>query len=230
MTAYAAGCLGPWAPPCTEKESLRLFLQRDNAIGAAFGAPQNGAMSLKLFRSTGFHSILAPGEARLALHPGWAVAIVAGWVGVACNVWFWHALASRGRGLMPAVAAALALTGGAGFLLSLLGWRRTFKMAATFVLLSGALLAGGVLTQDIPARLLVDPALRLATLMPTWASLFRWQVPTLLVLLGGVPVIYLWNVQLRRLPGSDQFKTNLAGMVTWALVFACGFAALYATA
>lgn len=185
-------------------------------------------MSLKLFRSTGFHSILTPGEARLALHPGWAVAIAAGWVGVACNVWFWHAVLGRGEGLMAAVAAALALTGASGFVLSVLGWRRTFKAAATIVLLFGALLAGGVLTQDIPARLLADPALRLAMLMPTWASLFQWQVPTLLVLLGGVPVLYLWNVQLRRLPGSAQFSTNLAGMVAWALVFACGFAALYA--
>lgn len=187
-------------------------------------------MSLKLFRSTGYHSILTPGEARLALHPGWAVAMAAGWVGLACNVWFWQALASGGRDLLPATGAALALSGAAGFALSLLGWRRTFKTAATVVLLLGALLAGGVLTQDIPARLLVDPALRLSTLMPTWASLFQWQVPTLLALLGGVPVIYLWNVQLRRLPGSDQFRTNLAGMVAWALVFTCGFAALYTLA
>lgn len=187
-------------------------------------------MSLKLFRSTGYHSILTPGEARLALHPGWAVAMVAGWIGLACNVWIWHALASGGRDLLPATGAALALGGAVGFALSLLGWRRTFKTAATVVLLLGALLAGGVLTQDIPARQLADPALRLSALLPPWASLFRWQVPTLLVLLGVVPVVTLWNVQLRRLAGSDQFRTNLAGMVTWALVFACGFAVLYASA
>ncbi len=187
-------------------------------------------MSLKLFRSTGFHSILTPGEARLALHPGWAVAIASGWIGVACNVWFWHALASGGRGLALALGAVLALAGAAGFVLSVLGWRRTFKAAGTAALLFGALLAGGVLTQDIPAGLLVDPSLRLSTLMPTWASLLQWQVPTLLVLLGGIPVLYLWNVQLRRLPGSAQLRTNLAGMVAWALVFTCGFAVLYALA
>ncbi|WBY01381.1 hypothetical protein PE066_18240 [Ramlibacter tataouinensis] len=187
-------------------------------------------MSLKLFRSTGYHSILTPGEARLALHPGWAVTIVAGWVGLASNVWFWQALATGGQDALPAAGSALALSGAAGSALSLFGWRRTFKLAATGVLLFGALLAGGVLTQDIPARQLADPALRLSTLLPTWASLFRWQVPTLLVLLGGIPVIYLWNVQLRRLAGSEQFRTNLAGLVTWALVFACGFAVLYATA
>ncbi|HYD76416.1 hypothetical protein [Ramlibacter sp.] len=185
-------------------------------------------MSLKLFRSTGFHSILTPGEARLALHPGWAVAIAAGWIGVACNVWFWHALGGRTEQLPAAVGAALTMAGAAGFVLSLLGWRRTFKAAATGLLLLGALLAGGVLTQDLPPELLVDSGLRLSTLMPTWASLFQWQVPSLLVLLGLLPVLYLWNLQLRRLPGSAQWRTNLAGMVTWALVFACGFAALYA--
>lgn len=186
-------------------------------------------MSLKLFRSTGFHSILTPGEARLALHPGWAVAAVAGWAGAACNPWLWQGLAAAGP-LLPGVAATVGITGAVGFFLSVFGWRRTFKPAATFALLGCALLCGGVWTQSIGPTALVDDSTRLSALLPTWASLFRWQVPTMLVLLGGLPVLWLWNTQLRRLSGPGQLKSNLLGMVLWFFVASVGFALLARTA
>ena len=43
-------------------------------------------MSLKLFRSTGYSSILAPGESRVATHPGWVILAISLWIGFACNV------------------------------------------------------------------------------------------------------------------------------------------------
>ena len=180
-------------------------------------------MSLKLFRSTGFHSILTPGEARLALHPGWAVAAVGGWVGVVTNPWFWQGLAGD---FLTGLASAIGIAGAIGFFLSVFGWRRTFKPAATFALLASALMAGGVWTQSIPPSALVDDSTRLSAMLPAWASLFRWQVPTLLVLLGGVPVIWLWNTQLRRLSGPAQLRSNLAGTFLWFFVASVGFALL----
>ena len=181
-------------------------------------------MSLKLFRSTGFHSILTPGEARLALHPAKAVAMVAGWVGVACNVRLWQALLGGDlQALAAALAAAAGLAGAAGLVLSVFGWRRTFKPAATFVLLGAALFAGGILTQGVPPSALVDESTRLSAMLPSWASLFRWQVPTVLVLLGGMPVLWLWNTQLRRLSGPAQTKANLVGAFLWFLLASASF-------
>jgi lipid A ethanolaminephosphotransferase len=183
-------------------------------------------MSLKLFRSTGFHSILTPGEARLALHPGRAVAMVSLWIGVACNPWPWQALVGAGPSFAGAVAAAVGLAGAAGFVLSLLGWRRTFKPAATFLLLGAALFAGGIWTQAVPPAALVDDSTRLSSMLPGWAALFGWQVPTLLALLGGLPVLWLWNTQLRRLSGPEQLRSNVTGTCVWFFVASLGFYAL----
>ena len=47
-------------------------------------------MSLKLFRSTGYSSILAPGESRVATHPGWVILAISLWIGFACNVALWR--------------------------------------------------------------------------------------------------------------------------------------------
>ncbi|TFZ08926.1 hypothetical protein [Ramlibacter humi] len=183
-------------------------------------------MSLKLFRSTGYHSILAPGEARLALHPGWAVAAVGGWVGFVCNVWLWHVMLTGGSGFLPALASAVGVAGATACLLSVFGWRRTFKLAATFVLLVAALLAGGAWVNGVPAQALSDDTFRIASMLPPWATLFRWQVPTLLVVLGGLPVLWLWNLQLRRLSGPAQMSVNVWGAIWWGLLAAAGFFAL----
>lgn len=171
-------------------------------------------MSLKLFRSTGFHSILSPGETRVALHPGWAVLGVSAWIGVACNVWFWQALIRGGDFLGPLVLA-LAVTACAATALSLLGWRRTFKPIATLCLLMAALVASGAWTQNVTLQAALEGR-RLGALMPTWASLFGWQVPLLLVLLGLIPVLWLWNTQLRRLSGSAQWRSNTGSLFFYA--------------
>lgn len=167
-------------------------------------------MSLKLFRSTGFHSILTPGEARLALHPGWAVAAVAGWIAVACNVWLWQALLGHGA-LLPALTGTVAAFAYLAALLSALNWRRTFKTASSLALLTAALLAAGAWTQDVPLQQLLEGR-RVMSMLPTWASLFGWEVPMLLAMLGGLPVLWLWNTQLRRLSRAEQWKLNVAAL------------------
>ena len=92
------------------------------------GQGQNAAMSLKLFRSTGFESILTPGETRASLHPGWIITATSAWAGFVCNVALWRELWAGDR---PALARAFAL--GAfvaaicAVILSVLGWRKTLK-------------------------------------------------------------------------------------------------------
>lgn len=175
-------------------------------------------MSLKLFHHTDYaQSVLSPGETRFALHPGWAVLAASGWVGFVANVWFWRALLGSEPGLHLAVAAGLVATGAVAFVLGLFGSRRTFKPMAVLVLLVAAVVAAGAWTKDIPLETVLESR-RLMPLVPGWASFFGWQVPGLVVLLGLVPVIWLANVQLRRLTGAGQLGTNAAGMAMGALV------------
>lgn len=172
-------------------------------------------MSLKLFRSTGYSSILGPGETRVAPHPAWLVLAVSLWIGFACNVALWRNL----RSLDGALALGRALLAGAfiaaacGTLLSLLGWRRTLKRAAGLLLLLAALVAASVWVQGLPLdRTLLDQGLR-TLLLPAWPSLLRWQFPVLLVALGVVPVLWLSQLRMRRLPGPQQLQANIGGML-----------------
>jgi lipid A ethanolaminephosphotransferase len=174
-------------------------------------------MSLKLFRHTDYaQSILSPGETRFAMHPGWAVLVAGAWVGFVANAWFWRALLGSGTNLPHAVALGLVTGGAAGFVLSLFGWRRTFKPVAACVLLLAGVIAAGAWTQGATLDATLESR-RLLDLLPPWASFFGWQVPTLVVLLGLVPVIWLGNLQLRRLDGPSQLRTNLLGMTLAAL-------------
>lgn len=174
-------------------------------------------MSLRLFRSTGYHSILAPGETRVALHPGWAVLGASAWVGLACNPWLWLAAIGRGDDGLTALFAGIVAASACGFLLSVACWRRTFKPVATVVLLLAALACAGVWSHGLSLQQAV--AARPSQLLPGWVALFGWQVPTLLVVLGVAPVLWLWNTQLRRLGGPSQLRANLGGMAIAAL---CG--------
>ncbi|HZY19670.1 MAG TPA: hypothetical protein VFE82_14435 [Ramlibacter sp.] len=176
-------------------------------------------MSLKLFRHTGFHSVLTPGETRVALHPGWAITGASLWIGFACNVWVWRALVGGSENLGRSLVAGAVVAGIVGFVLSLFGWRRTLKPMATLLFLVAALLAGGTWVQDLSFQAAVEGK-RLGLLLPPWASFFRWQLPTLLVLLGLLPMIWIWNAQLRRLGGPVQLRSNILGMVLAACVAA----------
>lgn len=182
-------------------------------------------MSLKLFRSTGYHSILAPGEASVAMHPGWAVTAACLWVGFACNPWFWRSLSEGGSGLTAAGLQGVAIAGGAASVLSLFGWRRTLKPIATLMLAAAALVAAGVWTQDVALTATLESQ-RPMMALPSWASLFGWQVPTLLGLLGLLPMVWLWNAQLRRLSGSTQLRANLTGMALGATITGSAMLAL----
>lgn len=174
-------------------------------------------MSLRLFRSTGYHSILAPGETRVAPHPGWAMLAASAWIGFACNVWLWQVLLGRSAEWASPLCAGIVVASGCGFALSLAGWRRTLKPVATLLLLAGAWLSAGIWSHGLGMQ--AAAAARPLALFPSWVALLGWQVPMLLFVLGVVPVLWLWNAQLRRLSGPEQLRVNLGGMALSAL---CG--------
>ena len=183
-------------------------------------------MALRLFRTTGYSTLLMPGEARLGLHPARLVAAASLWLALACNVSLWRLLGDR-TGLEAiavhgwAVLASVALVAGASAtVLSLLGWRRTLKPAVTLALLAGALTACALWSRKLPvAALWQGPP---GTLLPDWTSFMRWQVLALFSALGLLPVVWAWNVAMRRLPGPEQLRSNLAGAAIGAAVFALG--------
>ena len=111
-------------------------------------------MSLKLFRHTGFSSILAPGENRSAPHPALVPALVGLWVALACNALLWREIArlpaAAGASWLAALAWGLFSGAACTLVLSLLGWRRTAKPAATAVLLVAAMAAWGIWKRGMP--------------------------------------------------------------------------------
>ena len=176
-------------------------------------------MALKLFRSTGYSSILAPGETRLALHPAWMILAVALWVGFVCNVAVWRGLrgsASLSHGLAVGAAAAAASV----LFLCVFGWRRTLKPASILLLVLAALASSTVWSEAWPvdAALLERPASTL--LVPPWASLLRWQVSATLAGLALVPAVWVSQTPVRRLGGPQQLRVNILGIVLACTVLA----------
>ena len=179
-------------------------------------------MTLKLFRSTGYSSILSAGETRVLLHPAWVVVCVGLWAGFACNVALWQALAA-GENLHRALLQGWLVAAASAVFLSFLGWRRTLKPAATLVLLLAALSACGTWSRGLP----LDASLfgrGPTALLPTWASLLDWQMPVVLAITGVLPMLWLWSTELRRLPGPAQLRVNVIGI---ALALGVGAGALY---
>ena len=178
-------------------------------------------MALRLFRTTGYSTLLMPGEARLAMHPVWLALGTSLWLALACNVGLWRLAADPAADARMALASVLLIAGGSFGLLSLLGWRRTLKFTATVLLLAGALAACGLWAQALPLEALWQQRPR--ALLPGWASFMRWQVPALMLLLAVFPIVWIWHVQVRRLPGPAQLKTNVLGAICGGIVFGAGW-------
>jgi glucan phosphoethanolaminetransferase (alkaline phosphatase superfamily) len=177
-------------------------------------------MSLKLFRSTGFESILTPGETRVSIHPGWIITATSAWAGFVCNMVFWRELWVGDRvALARAFALGAFVAAICAVILSVLGWRKTLKPAATLILFVAAFAACSIWQQDIP----VDANLfqhRLSSLLPSWPSLLRWQVATLLAVLALAPAVWLWNTPVLRLPGPQQLNINMIGTLLASILLA----------
>lgn len=177
-------------------------------------------MTLKLFRSTGYSTMLLPGEARLAPRPAWAVAAVGTWIALACNVSLWRALVDMDTpALLASLAQALAVGGATGAFLSLVCWRRTLKPLASALLVLAATSASSTWLHKLPADLAGSVTERI---FPGWAALLDWRVSTMLALLGLVPVLMLWTTQLRRLTGPVQLQANLKGFFLGAALGSAG--------
>lgn len=177
-------------------------------------------MALRLFRTTGYSTLLMPGEARVRPHPARLVVLASLWLALACNVGLWRLLTGASSDPRAALASVALIGGAAGVVFSLLGWRRTLKPAITLALVGGGLYAAGLWSQQLPVETLWQGPPR--TWMPAWASFMRWQPLVLVAVLAVVPSVAVWNAQVRKLSGPVQLKSNLWGAFLAALVFGAG--------
>ncbi len=180
-------------------------------------------MALRLFRTTGYSTLLMPGESKLGRHPGWLVLAASVWIGIVCNVGVWR-LFAHSASLREVLATAALLGGGSGVILGVLGWRRTLKFSVTVLLFAAALLATGVWVQALPLDALWQERPRV--LLPPWPNFLRGPVLVLVLTLAVVPVVTVWNIHLRRLAGAVQLRVNItvaaigAGVVMTGLLLA----------
>ena len=176
-------------------------------------------MALRLFRTTGYSTLLMPGESRIAPHPSRLVLWASLWLALACNVAVWRFLGGTVDWRSAAASAAL-IAGGSGIVFSLLGWRRTLKPAITLALIAAALVAAGLWSQQLPIDTLWQGPPR--TMLPAWTSFMRWQVLAMVLVLAVVPIVWTWNQAVRKLPGPKQLESNIGGALLGACVFAAG--------
>ncbi|MCM2253743.1 MAG: phosphoethanolamine transferase domain-containing protein [Ramlibacter sp.] len=180
-------------------------------------------MSLKLFRSTGYSSILSAGETRVATHPGWVILLTSLWTGFAGNAALWRELsAPASGGLGTALVTAAFVAAASAVVLSLLGWRKTLKPAATAVLFVAALGAHHAAGQPSMGQSGVY-----GLSLPSPAGLMQWQTWVGVVLLALVPAVFICKVHLRRLPGQQQLRVNVTGAMLAAAVLAASGSILY---
>ena len=64
-------------------------------------------------------------------------------------------------------------------------------------------------------------------LLPAWTSFMRWQVLALVAALAVVPIVWLWNHAVRRMPGPRQLQSNITGFLIAALLFGVGLFLLH---
>jgi glucan phosphoethanolaminetransferase (alkaline phosphatase superfamily) len=176
-------------------------------------------MALRLFRTTGYSTLLMPGESRMPAHPVTLVLWGSLWLGVVCNVAIWRWIAGS-VDARTALGSFLVIAGASGVLFSLLGWRRTLKATLTVALVAGALVAAGLWSQQLPIDTLWQGPSRI--LLPAWTSFMRWDVLALVALLAVLPIVWLWNHQVRRVPGPRQLQANITGSLLAALMFGAG--------
>jgi glucan phosphoethanolaminetransferase (alkaline phosphatase superfamily) len=187
-------------------------------------------MSLKLFRTTGYSSLLMPGETRQAMHPAWVIVVTSVWAGFVCNVLLWRGFwtsAGDSAGLGHALASGLFVAAASAVVLSVLGWRKTLKPAATLILFAGALIAyAGWVNRSAAGSWLRDSHV-LGEALPSFASLLQWQAGVMLAGLGLVPAVWIWQARLRRLPGPKQFNSNVIGILAGGALLAASGVLLF---
>jgi lipid A ethanolaminephosphotransferase len=197
-------------------------------------------MGLKLFRSTGHSSLLDTQTAAawqktskgpLGRNPVALLAAVSLWLATVGNWALWRELGRLGQlqsvgGYAFAVAFAAIIFGALCALGALLAWRRSIKPALVFVCVAAALgmhfmLSYGVVidTTMIVNVLQTDPR--------ETRDLLSWKLLLTVLVVAGLPSLWLWRQKVQPLPWPRQALRNLvlatAGCILIAVPLALSF-------
>jgi lipid A ethanolaminephosphotransferase len=179
-------------------------------------------MGLKLFRSTGYNSILdtqtaaawqKTGSGPMGRNPVALLAAVSLWLATVGNWALWRELGRLGQlqsvgGYAFALAFACIIFGALCTLGAILAWRLSIKPALVFVCLAAAfgmhfMLSYGVVidTTMIVNVLQTDPR--------ETRDLLNWKMLFTVLAVAGLPSLWLWRQKVQRVPWPRQALRNL---------------------
>ena len=175
--------------------------------------------SVKLFHVTEFAESMfqSPQAHRSALHPLVLMLLVAVWLAMVGHWPLWQTLLLRTEpgAIRPAMALAVAahLFLAALIWLALLCWRRTFKLAATLLLVWAALGSCAMWLQSSTGQAVAVTPMALGKFLANpaqWARLLNWQCGVTLLVVAILPAIAVWRSRIRRIALSHNLILNAA--------------------
>ncbi|EYC52933.1 hypothetical protein AZ34_13665 [Hylemonella gracilis str. Niagara R] len=186
-------------------------------------------MALRLFHVTEFaQSSISPAAQRSSWHPLTVLTLISLWLTLTGNLPLWReisrapeaAYAGHGAFGLSLYLALLCLTS-LGLLLTLFNWSPLLKVFAIVLLWLTAVNAELLWTGQ--GVLLLDTAHLQNTLGPLITHLSHlpwWQHLLWLGLLAGLPTLWLWNINIRRVRLSRRLPQNLLMILVWAVALA----------
>ncbi len=199
-------------------------------------------MGLKLFRSTGYNSILdtqtaalwqKTGKGSLGRNPVALVAAVSLWLATLGNWALWRELGRLGQlqsvgGYAFAVAFAAIIFGALCALGAMLAWRLSIRPALVFVCFAAAfgmhfMLSYGVVidTTMIVNVLQTDPR--------ETRDLLSWKMLVNVLGVAGLPSLWLWRQNVQRLSWTRQALRNLVFGIAACIIIAVALALSFQT-
>ncbi len=198
-------------------------------------------MGLKLFRSTGHSSLLDTRTAaawqqgkpglwgrQLGRNPLLIWLAVSLWIATLGNWALWRGLASVGQ--MASVgdyafvlAFVCIITGALGLIGSVLAWPRAVKPVLTLLLIATALGMHFMLTYGV----VIDTTMITNVLQTDpreTRDLLNLRMLVTLLVVAGLPCVWLWRQQVQRIPLAQQLARNIGFGVVSVLVIALAMA------
>ncbi len=187
-------------------------------------------MGLKLFRSTGHSSLLDTRTAAAWQHkvtpggrnPLMLLTVISIWLATVGNWALWRTLSRLGllstlADYAFALALAVVIFGGIGFVTALLAWRRSIRWVIIILLLVAAFGMHFILTYGVA----IDGTL-IANGLPAglgearnWLSL---RLIFTILLVAGLPALWLWQQPVQRLTVLRQGVRNVSFMIMCAIL------------
>lgn len=155
----------------------------------------------------------------------WIVLLSSFWLASICNIALWREISrlpglSNPQAITLGVALALVITLACTALLSLLAWRWTLKPAIIIFWFSAAFGAYFMMTYSvvIDTTMMVNA---MQTDVRETSDLLSWRMAVLVLLLAGLPTIWLLRLTVRKQSALRQIGSNLA-----TTLIACALIAL----